>query len=51
VTEEQTAQFVTIIDGILATSDLATISAKKVRASIQNKVDHDITPLKVSASE
>jgi upstream activation factor subunit UAF30 len=38
-----------IIDGILASADLNTISAKRIRKGLQTAVDHDISPYKVSA--
>jgi upstream activation factor subunit UAF30 len=40
--------YVAIIDAILAESDLTKISAKKIRAGIQEKVEYDITPQKVT---
>jgi upstream activation factor subunit UAF30 len=36
-----------IIDGILSGADLQTISAKRIRAGLQDKVDHDISVDKV----
>jgi hypothetical protein len=40
--------YVAIIDTILAVSDLTKISEKKIRAGIQEKVEYDITPQKVT---
>jgi hypothetical protein len=40
--------YVAIIDAILAVSDLTKISEKKIRAGIQEKVEYDITPQKVT---
>ena len=47
---EQHAAFSAIIDEILSNSDLNTISAKRIRKGLQEKVDYDITPQKVSFS-
>lgn len=38
----------TIIDSILAASDLNTISEKRIRKGLQAAVEHDITPQKAS---
>ncbi|KAL8770773.1 MAG: hypothetical protein Q9209_003640 [Squamulea sp. 1 TL-2023] len=43
------AEYVKIIDTILASSDLNTISEKRIRKGLQQAVDHDIAPQKVSA--
>ena len=40
--------YVAIIDAILTVSDLTKISEKKIRAGIQEKVEYDITPQKVT---
>jgi hypothetical protein len=40
--------YIAIIDTILAESDLTKISEKKIRAGIQEKVEYDITPQKVT---
>ncbi|KAJ9645288.1 hypothetical protein H2199_003294 [Coniosporium tulheliwenetii] len=45
--KETEASYAAIIDSILATSDLNTISAKRVRKGLQAQVDYDITPQKV----
>ena len=42
------AKYTGIIDGILSTSDLTTISEKKIRKGIQEAVEYDITPQKVA---
>lgn len=47
VPEEVRAQYVAIIDSILADADLTTISVKQVRNGIQTRVQYDITPHKV----
>src|SRR5436190_12942140 len=39
-----------IIDSILASSDLNTISEKRIRKGLQDVVGHDITPQKVGLS-
>ncbi|KAK5256898.1 hypothetical protein LTR16_002145 [Cryomyces antarcticus] len=43
---EQEASYSAMIDSILATSDLNTISAKKIRKGLQAAVDYDLTPQK-----
>ncbi|KAG4440358.1 hypothetical protein IFR05_004151 [Cadophora sp. M221] len=47
----ETAQYTAIIDGILKTSDLQTISAKKIRKELQAALDQDITDKKVPVGE
>lgn len=42
------AQYSAIIDGILASSDLSTISAKQIRKTLQEKLEHDISDKKVN---
>ena len=44
---EVRAKYVTIIDDILADSDLNLISEKRIRKGIQQHVEYDITPQKV----
>ena len=44
---EVEASFITIIDSILAASDLDTISEKRIRKGLQASVQYDITPQKV----
>lgn len=51
VPPEVRANYVAIVDSILAESDLSRISEKKIRQGIQNKVEYDITPQKVSLTE
>jgi upstream activation factor subunit UAF30 len=41
------AQYSAIIDGILASSDLQTISSKQIRKSLQQALQHDISEKKV----
>ena len=47
MTPEVEARYITIIDSILAASDLNTISEKRIRKGLQAAVDYDITPQKV----
>lgn len=44
---EVKASYATIIDSILAASDLETISEKRIRKGLQQAVEYDITPQKV----
>lgn len=46
VPAEVEASFITIIDSILAASDLDTISEKRIRKGLQASVQYDITPQK-----
>lgn len=46
VPPEVEASFITIIDSILAASDLDTISEKRIRKGLQASVQYDITPQK-----
>ena len=46
VSTEVEARYTTIIDAILATSDLNTISEKRIRKGLQAIVQHDIAPEK-----
>ncbi|KAK6423594.1 hypothetical protein LTR95_016505 [Oleoguttula sp. CCFEE 5521] len=43
---ETEAAYATIIDDILATADLTTVSAKRIRKALQEKVGVDLTPHK-----
>lgn len=45
--KEVEASYSAIIDSILAASDLNTISAKRIRKGLQEKVDYDISHQKV----
>ena len=47
VTLEEEASFVTIIDSILAASDLNTISEKRIRKELQAAINRDLTSQKV----
>jgi len=47
VPPEVEASYSAIIDGILESSDLNTISAKAIRKGLQAKVDYDISAQKV----
>lgn len=49
VPPEVEASFITIIDSILAASDLDTITEKTIRKGLQQQVEYDITPQKVRA--
>ena len=51
MTPETEISYTTIIDSILAASDLNTISEKRIRKGLQAAVDYDITPLKVAMVE
>lgn len=48
VLPSERAQYSAIIDGILASSDLNTISAKSIRKGLAAKLDIDITDKKVA---
>lgn len=50
VPPEVETSFITIIDSILAASDLDTISEKRIRKGLQESVQYDITPQKVRHS-
>ena len=47
VPPEVEASYITIIDSILAASDLDSISEKRIRKGLQEAVEYDITPQKV----
>jgi upstream activation factor subunit UAF30 len=47
VPAEQRASYAAIIDEILANADLETISAKRIRNGLQERVEYDLTPQKV----
>lgn len=47
VPAEQRASYAAIIDEILSTADLQTVSAKRIRNALQQRVDYDLTPQKV----
>lgn len=44
---EVEASYAAIIDNILAVSDLNTISAKRIRKGLQERLDYDISHQKV----
>ncbi|KAI9874595.1 MAG: hypothetical protein M1830_009579 [Pleopsidium flavum] len=48
---EVEAAYATIIDSILAASDLNTISEKRIRKGLQQAVEYDITPQKAAIKE
>ena len=48
VSPEREASYVSIIDCILATSDLNTISEKRIRKGLEAAVNDDLTNQKVS---
>ncbi|EEH43212.2 uncharacterized protein PADG_08032 [Paracoccidioides brasiliensis Pb18] len=45
------ASYIKIIDSILASSDLNTISEKRIRKGLQDAVNYDITPQKAAIKE
>jgi upstream activation factor subunit UAF30 len=47
VPAEQRAAYAAIIDEILASADLETISAKRIRNGLQERVEYDLAPQKV----
>ena len=47
VPAEQRASYAAIIDEILSTADLETISAKRIRNALQERVDYDLSGQKV----
>ena len=47
VLPEVEASYITIIDDILAASDLDSISEKRIRKGLQESIEYDITPQKV----
>lgn len=47
VTTEQRAEYTTLIDEILASADLTTVSAKKIRNIMAEKLGYDISDKKV----
>lgn len=48
---EVRANYVEIIDDILATSDLSQVTEKKIRNGIQDRIEYDITPQKAAIKE
>lgn len=48
VLPSEKAQYSAIIDDILATSDLNTISARRIRAELETKLGVDVSEKKVS---
>lgn len=50
VPPEQRASYSAIIDEILAVSDLNTISAKRIRKGLQERVTYDISDQKVGVA-
>jgi len=50
VPAEQRASYAAIIDEILSTADLETISAKRIRNALQERVDYDLSGQKVCGS-
>jgi hypothetical protein len=47
VSPEQEARYVSIIDAILANSDLNTISEKRIRQGLEAEIGHDLSAQKV----
>lgn len=50
VPKEQEASYAAIIDSILAKSDLDSVSKKKVRKELTDRVGYDVSAQKVCAS-
>jgi DEK C terminal domain len=50
VSPEQRASFTKVIDSILASSDINTISSKRIRQGLQETVEYDLNDYKVSSS-
>ncbi len=47
VPREVRANYIAIIDAILAASNIEEVSEKRIRRGIQDSVEYDITPQKV----
>jgi upstream activation factor subunit UAF30 len=47
VTDEETRTYTRIIDGILATVDLQTVTRKKIRQGLEAAIDKDLSDQKV----
>ena len=50
VSSDETTRFVPIIDSILVSCDLNTISEKRIRKGLQAVIEHDLTPQKVTTN-
>lgn len=50
MTAEEEASYTRIIDGILATADLQTVTRKKIRQGLEAAVDKDLSDQKVGLS-
>lgn len=50
VPNEVKARYISIIDNILAGSDLTQVTEKRIRQGIADRVEYDITPQKVSTT-
>lgn len=51
LTPAEEASYSTVIDAILAASDLQTVSAKRIRLRLQEDLDHDISAQKAAINE
>jgi upstream activation factor subunit UAF30 len=51
VTAEEEADFTRIIDGILSTADLETVTRKKIREGLETAIGRDLSEQKVRRLE
>ncbi|KAI2737582.1 hypothetical protein DTO012A1_7593 [Penicillium roqueforti] len=51
LTSDLRDKYIDIIDGILAKSDLTTISEKRIRKGLQDAVGYDLTPMKATLKQ
>ncbi len=50
VTNEERVAYTRIIDGILASADLETVTRKKIRQGLEEAIDKDLSEQKVSVA-
>lgn len=50
VTDAEAATYTRIIDGILASADLDTVTRKKIRQGLEEAIDKDLSDQKVGAA-
>jgi upstream activation factor subunit UAF30 len=50
VTDEERATYTRVIDGVLASVDLETVTRKKIRQGLEEAVDKDLSSQKVRAA-
>ncbi len=50
MTDEETGAYTRIIDGILASADLETVTRKKIRQGLEEAIDKDLSAQKVRPS-